>query len=95
MSIFGDWEVEYNSYVTLVEKYLNQNWVYTDTLAEEFHVSSFCSFLGPCITGRKTTNKNFNQKAPLKKKYVPELEVGISHCVLKYWLLCGPSDLCS
>lgn len=49
----------------------------------EFHVSSFCSFLGSWITSRKTTNKNFNQKA-LKKKYVHELEVGISHCVLKY-----------
>lgn len=50
----------------------------------EFHVSSSCSFLGSWITGRKTTNKNFNQKEALKKIYVHELEVGISHCVLKY-----------
>lgn len=61
----------------------------------EFHVSSFCSFLGSWITGRKTTNKNVNQKEALKKYTFMNLKWELVIVFLNIDSRPGPSHLCS
>lgn len=61
----------------------------------EFYVSSFYSFLDSWIAGQKATKEFlFVTK---KEVFVKNTWTwsGNSDCVLEYWLLHGPSDLCS